>query len=235
MIHIIVPTRGRPGNTMRLIDAFTKTCHDPETRLTFCIDDDDPLAETYLNAFLGPSLAHHTFGFVAGTRQRLGPTLNTQAVKIAKTDVDGIGFMGDDHLPLTPGWDVVYRDELRRMKMGIVYGNDLIQGENLPTQMCMTPNIIQTLGFMVPPGLLHLYIDNFWLSLGRAIPDGIRYLPEQIIQHMHPIAKGAEWDSTYEEANAQERYAEDEKAWEAYRDVNFATDVSKLIAVKAGL
>ena len=56
---------------------------------------------------------------------------------------------------------------------------------------------------MVPPGMIHLYFDNFWLDFGRAMGK-ITYLPDVIIEHMHPAVGKAVLDAGYQEVNAPE-------------------------------
>ena len=119
-----------------------------------------------------------------------------------------IGFCGDDHRPRTVGWDQAYLDALREMGTGIVYGNDLLQGEALPTQVAMTSDIIRALGYMAPPDLVHMYADNWWRELGRRA-GCLRYLPDVIVEHMHPVAGKADWDEGHKRVNAPEMYDRD--------------------------
>ncbi|NCV65265.1 MAG: hypothetical protein EBW16_03430 [Burkholderiaceae bacterium] len=46
---------------------------------------------------------------------------------------------------------------------------DLFQGQNLATAVMMSTNIIKALGFMAPPKLIHLYMDNFWMAIGNIL------------------------------------------------------------------
>jgi hypothetical protein len=108
----------------------------------------------------------------------------------------------------------------------VVYGNDLLQGENLPTAVFLRSEIVQKLGYMAPPSLIHLYLDNFWLELGRAT--SIKYLPNVIIEHMHPAIGKAEWTESYREVNDQALYNTDELAFKQYMETQFAADLEKL-------
>lgn len=100
-----------------------------------------------------------------------------------------IGFAGDDHAPRTPGWTERIRTELNQLGTGIVYGNDLFQGPNLPTAVFMTADIVGALGYMAPPCLRHMFADNYWKDLGDGVRR-IRYLPDVVIEHLHPHAGG---------------------------------------------
>lgn len=233
---MLVPTRGRPNNARRLINACANTMTNLTTHITFIIDDNDPDYNFYMRVFTSPEFDTYTwFGFIEGPQQGLVGTLNANVLGMTKT-YDAVGFMGDDHLPRTGGWDTRFVSELEQMKMGVVYGNDLIQGERLPTACAMTSNIPQTLGFMVPQTLRHLYADNFWLEIGRGLTGkGITYCPDVIIEHMHPIAQKATWDSGYEQVNSAGISMHDHEAFMAYMNTSYAADISKLITVKAGL
>lgn len=225
---MIVPSRGRPGNVRALREAWKATS---TARSGFCVlvDGDDPCREEYVadaETVVGAVLV------AEGERQRIGPLINSVAPHVA----DGcraIGFMGDDHRPRTKGWDAVMLSALDQLGAGIVYGDDLIQRENLPTAFAMTSSIVRALGWMVPPGLEHLYIDDSVLALGREI-GRIQYLPGVIIEHMHPIAGKAEWDDTYREANDGGQYVRDKIAYETWRRDHLAGDVERLQAVLHG-
>ena len=114
-------------------------------------------------------------------------------------------FMGDDHRPRTKHWDKVWRTNLDELGTGIVYGDDLFQSKGLPTQVGMTRNIVEALNGFVPAVFQHLYCDDFWLALGNDL-EAIRYLPETVIEHLHPVAEKAEWDDLYREVNLPENY-----------------------------
>ena len=124
-------------------------------------------------------------------------------------------FLGDDHRPRTKNWDLHFINALDELGTGLVYGDDLLQGENLATAVAMSGDIVRALNGMVPQGMIHLYLDNFWMTLGKDL-NALRYLPEVIIEHLHPIAGKAEWDDQYREVNAQEVFSADKQALDDY-------------------
>lgn len=212
-LAVLVPTRGRPANLARLWQAFVKTC-EYETRLVALVDNDDPELAAY-QALADRLRDEPMFRMGVGPRLRLGPTLNDAGPKWAWL-ASAVGFMGDDHLPRTVGWDGRYVEELGRLGTGLVYGNDLIQGQALPTQVAMSSDVILATGCMVPPGAIHLWLDNAWLALGQAL-NAITYLPDVVVEHLHPIAGRAEWDAGYAEANADARSDADRAVFEQWR------------------
>jgi hypothetical protein len=217
---VIVPSRGRPRNIAALADAWTDT--KAAADVIVAVDDDDPTRGDYLDVVA----THPRFDIVIGPRLRMAGTLNKVAVSHAPL-YDAVGFMGDDHRPRTPDWDDRVTTELDRLGTGLVYGDDLIQGANLPTAVFMTADIIRTLGWMAPPGLVHLFLDNSWLTLGRAL-GAISYLHDVVIEHCHPIAGKAAHDDGYAEANAADVWAHDQAVFEQWRDEQLAVDVAQI-------
>ena len=218
---ILVPSRGRPENIIRLMDAWSTTTT-RNTRLLILVDDDDPKLDEYL--------AITNIDIQVGPRLRIGGTLNTVA-PIEATKCFAIGFMGDDHLPRTKGWDDRFLTALKEARVGVAWGNDLYHGANLPTAVVMTSNIVTTLGYFVMPGGIHLFLDNFWLAIGRGL-DSAHYLDDVIIEHIHPYFGKAEFDKTYTEANDATVSSADEITFNNYVATQLQDDLQKLRTLK---
>lgn len=231
---VIVPTRGRPESAHPLIEAFASTCT-ADTVLAFVVDDDDPRLPDYQTQVVSGRAAGRKVALSRTASRTMVEALNAGAVmrvdEHAEKPLFAIGFMGDDHMPRTHGWDQAYLDALRELSTGIVYGNDLLQGERIPTQVAMTADIVRALGHMAPPVLKHLYVDNYWKDLGERA-GCLRYLPDVIVEHRHPIAGKAKWDPGYARVNAGLMYAEDGAAYEAYAAGQLAEDVAKVRALR---
>jgi hypothetical protein len=215
-LTVIVPTRSRPEAVPRVMQAWADTnAYAEGAELLFVIDHDDPQREKYADVF-----AHATPGDwrVASIPQWLPlvPKLNAFAVHRARFSDAAIGFAGDDHLPRTRGWVRAYLDTLRELGTGIVYGDDGYQHENLPTQWAMTSDIVRELGAMVPAPVEHLYCDNAIRDLGREA-DCLSYLPEVLIEHMHPAAGKAENDDQYARVNSRRQYRGDRAGYQEWR------------------
>jgi hypothetical protein len=218
---VLVPTRGRPANAQRLLTAFRETSRG-YADVRFVLDSDDPTIDGYDQIpdfpFMTVQPAAHP-GMVAA--------LNAAAWHVLEHEQPApyaLGFMGDDHLPVTPGWDEHYVWNLRDLGTGIVYGNDLIQGEAMATQCAMTSDIVRALGWMCPPALRHLDVDLAWCAIGRGL-DRLRYLPDTIIEHLHPVAQRAEWDEGYSRVNSEEVIAADGWAYWVWHDQQLAGDL----------
>lgn len=189
----LVPTRNRVENALELLDVFKDTITEDSSGLLFVVGLEDPRLEEYVekipreNLFLFPDRGLvRAFNYAA-------PFYTEEYV--------AIGFMGDDHRPRTSGWDERYLTSLDSFGRGggFVYGDDLLVGERIPTQIAISSSIIRCLGFFGPPGFRHLCVDLAWKDLGESIRR-IKYLPDVIIEHMHPQAGKAEMDPGYEYA-----------------------------------
>lgn len=202
---VIIPTRGRPESIKQVIKSFEET--ETKADLLIVVDDDDPKLGHYLEIECN-SLVLPREG------KGMAKPLNN-AAWINRNNYRHFAFIGDDHRPRTKHWDKHFVDALDELGTGLVYGNDLYQGEGLPTAIAMTGDIVRHLYGMVPPGMIHLYLDNFWLRLGQDL-DAIRYLPEIIVEHLHPVAGKAGWDEGYREVNASDVYDADAIAFRLY-------------------
>lgn len=217
---VIVPSRGRPRNIAALADAWTDT--KAAADVIVAVDDDDPTRGDYLDVVA----THPRFDIVIGPRLGMVGSLN----KVARSQAplyDAVGFMGDDHRPRTVDWDMAISDALSELGTGIAYGNDLIHGERLPTAAFMTADIVRTLGWMAPPGLRHLFVDNAWRSLGCSL-EAFRYLPDVVIEHVHPVAGKAEWDDGYQAVNSSDVWAHDEAEFHRWLREECENDAAKV-------
>lgn len=227
---VIVPSRGRPESVARVVDAWQATGAFEHADLVFAVDMDDPQIGAYCQ--------------VAKDRRGDGkhwwlreepkwlPMVHKldNAARAEARDYLALAFMGDDHVPRSAGWAGRYVAELRALGTGIVYGDDGYQGENLPTQWAMTSNIVRALGRMVPAPVEHLYCDNAIRDLGQAA-GCLRYLPDVLVEHMHPVAQKAATDAQYKRVNSPSQYRRDRAAYNAWRATGMERDVATVKAL----
>lgn len=205
---VIVPTYNRPQSVKRTMEAFGATCQ-KNTSVLFVVDNTDPKLGEYVGAvrdFGGELLIAETRGMINA--------LNAGAQFAAARGHQNIAFFGDDHLPRTVGWDRRYIEVLNRPGFHMVYGNDLLQGEIMPTQIAMNSDLVLELGYFAPPQFRHLCVDLVWLEIGKAL-DRITYLDDVVIEHLHPANGKAEFDEDYARVNSSEIVSQD--AQEFYR------------------
>ena len=220
-LALIVPSRGRPDNVAALLQSLSD-CESRHTDLYIVLDEDDETRFGYYD------LPAAWFSILIYPREGKGMAkpLN-RAASFLKDDYEYFAFMGDDHRPRTQGWDSYFIDALDSLGTGLVYGDDLHQGEGLPTAVAMTADIVRELNGMVPPNMIHLYLDNFWLKLGQDL-NAIKYLKDVVIEHCHPVWGTAPMDAGYQDVNAPEVYSADAKA---YMDFINSPAYAELLAV----
>ena len=215
-ILTIVPSRGRPEAVNELIEEFNATT--AISNLVIAVDDDDS------SEYIVPDKVI----LEVNPRMKMNGTLNFIANKYCE-DYDYLVFMGDDHRPRTQDWDLLLADSIKDIKHGIAYGNHLLQGENLPTAVMQDARITRTLGYFSPPKQRHLFLDNFWKDLGTELGT-LRYVPEVVLEHLHPFAGKSEWDERYVEVNDKQMYIYDQMMYQEYRITRWQDDLAKLRA-----
>jgi hypothetical protein len=221
---MICPSRGRPGNVAALLEcwALLECFADADARaeLMIVVDDDDPELPGY--QALGVPLTVNVTEQQTAPRG-IGGILNALACQHA-ADYDAIGFLGDDHRPRTPGWDTVLAAAIAD-GAAVAYGNDLHQGERLPTAPVIASPVITALGYFCPPGMMHMYLDDFWKRLGADL-GALTYLPDVIIEHCHPDAGKSFRDEGYNRVAAS--YPADEAAWQRFLADSWPGELARL-------
>jgi hypothetical protein len=219
---VICPSRGRPQNIVALLDAWDAT--EAFATLAVCLDQDDPCRFEYLE-MLDPYPSDKVI-VVGGAWRSLCDWVNFVAVECGGVDrFNIIGQIGDDHHPRTPGWDYAVADAMK--PLGVVYCNDLHQGERLPTAAFVDAEIVRRLGYMVPPTIAHLYMDNYFLELGKRLGT-LAYLDDVVIEHMHPHAGKAVMDDGYRQVNSRDAYRDGKRAFQGYVNHRLEADLVKL-------
>jgi len=226
VLTVICPSRGRPGAAAEVMKTFKDTAVDLDSRLYFVIDPDDHTGDHYPNDLEEPSVQTYRLEQKPALGGML-PPLN-MAIKdpwVLPPGVTVVGFVGDDHRFRTPGWDAAIDDYLEEHP-GVAYGDDLLQRQNLPTQWFVSRPIVEAFGMGLPT-LRHLFIDDYWKTFASAA-GCLYYMPDIVIEHMHPTVGKAEWDDSYRANNAPEMYQSDRAAFEAWRANQMAADVEVL-------
>lgn len=207
----MVPSRSRPAAARETVKAIRDTAALAATEVVVAIDEDDPSAEEYMATIRGAAL-------VVLAREETGSLVkatNTVSMRIARDEPDSIiGNLGDDHRPRTRGWDKAVTEALKQP--GIAYGDDLIHGAGLPSAPFISAQIPLALGWYALPTCEHLYIDDAWRELGKAL-DVLHFLPEVTIEHMHPDVGKGDWDEQYRRVNSRAASDRDQAAFFAWR------------------
>lgn len=220
---VITPSRGRARQLREMVEAVHSTALG-DVRIVVGLDYDDPA--DYLETMLG---YEGDVVVYRGERKSLCGWTNHLAMQA----LDGpnppryLASLGDDHRPRTKGWDRELISAIQSLggPPGFAYGNDLFQGMKMPTAWVVSADIVRALGWMMLPSCEHMYVDNAVLALGQAT-GRILYRPGVTVEHLHPVAGKADWDTSYRDSNSQARYATDRAAFEAWRVNGLAADAA---------
>jgi len=219
----IVPSKGRPQNAARAIEAWLATRAPEVAGLTFVVEESD--VEAYAGAirevFAGEPeswvqmLVTGAPGYAHGANWAARHTLDVAPYPVH------MAVQGDDHVPGTDGWAQRYCDELdalvAELGVGMVYGDDGLRGEKLCTEWAVSWSWVGTLNRIIPALVGHLYSDTSVLDLAKAAGCA-RYLPDVSIRHMHPLASvdgkpAADWDPQYRRVNSDAQRRDDHRIY----------------------
>lgn len=227
-VVLIIPSRGRPQAALLAAESALSRADIATTAVWIAVDGAHDTEQHHAYLEIPAALAANVHVHTSPTHRGLVGTLNYRAAQVARTQLmkdhrcdrgDGcqrvthIGFMGDDHRVRTDGWDRTLAEAAG--EWGIAYGNDLLRGAELPTSVMMSADIIRVLGKMCPAELWHMYCDDYWKALGSEL-GRLAYLPDVVIEHLHPAAGKAQVDESYHQTNNPEVFSRDAAAWDAY-------------------
>jgi hypothetical protein len=212
-ITVLCPTRGNPTALREAYFSFRDTAMERSSRFVAVVDESDPLLGDYV------TICEDTVDLRIDLVPRdVSGSMNAALNYAAMRWVDRcwvLGFIGDDHRFRTKGWDRTINTVMAETGGGFVYGNDLFQGEALPTEVFISSKIVSALGWFGLPGAKHLYLDNTWKLLGDRA-DCLYYLPDVVIEHMHPAAGKGDWDANHVRVNAPEIYSHDSHVYDQW-------------------
>lgn len=212
-ILVILPTRERPAAALKALSTILETSQG-RVDVVLCQDEDDGR---------GLMVNGRNVTTLVGTRKSFTQWLNEAAVKFCE-QYPIIGWSADDIRYVKPYWDFTVRQSVRSLPVGIVYGPDGIQNENLPTHPFVTSTLIRALGHLISPKLLHYYNDNYLKELGTRL-GCLKYLPEFRIEHQHHSTGKSRYDSLT--AANESHYAEDSATF-AGLTADIEADVEKV-------
>jgi hypothetical protein len=217
---ILLPSRGRSHRIDECLESLLENT--VASDIIVCLDEDDAASYSRVDGVeyhIGPK----------PTRIGLNEKLN-RMLPLIVDKYDYIMWAADDTVAKTPGWDARLVAAIQNIPLGISYPNDLLQGKNLPSNgTCFDSRIPRALGYLAPPTLFHLYMDNFWRLLGTELGTLV-YCEDVILEHNHYVNKKAPTDNTYKTINSQEMYSLDSSAFNDYKDNLLTRDLARLHA-----
>ena len=180
---IILPTKGRPKNLQRFIEAHSKLASAP---VYVVFDKEDA---TSYECVKFPSNFKRV---CVPSWMRLGDIFNRLFQTFPNEEYYGI--VADDVVPGKEEYDSLLAEAA--IPNRIAWGFDGGADETLPRHPFIGGELIRWLGYIAPPGMKHWYIDDVWRELGKAFNCAV-YLPEIPMLHFHPANGTAPEDRTY--------------------------------------
>lgn len=214
---VIVPSRGRPQNIARLLDAVHATAK-MKTRVHVAVDDDDPELDRY--EYVLKQAGADGDEMTVGPRKGLCEWTNKLAVTYAGS-FPFLASLGDDHVPFTPGWDkALIRAIVEMGGTGFAYPWDGTR-EDIPEAVVLSSDIVAALGWMCLPGLSHWYPDNVWADLGRGAG---------CLRHLRAVKVEHAWKGDQTSRESSVSLAADREAYYAWRrSERMEQDIGKII------
>lgn len=193
MISILLPTRKRPENIVRLHKSALETADDPsQLEFIIAIDDDDTSYDQLMEDGLGNTL------FFKVPRQVLSKYWNDC---YQKSTGDILMHCGDDIIFRTPKWDKIVTDKFAEYPDHIVfvYGNDGsgVHDGKFGTHGFIHRKWAETVGYFVPPYFSSDYNDTWLNDVAKMI--GRHKHVDILTEHMHPDLGKATYDITHQE------------------------------------
>lgn len=214
-LAVIIPSRGRPQSVERMAVEFAETGAD-ELAVFWAVEHDDPTIEDYRTAVAEWFAYGEVLGVGLGT---MTGAINTASKHVA-ADLKpyAMAVLNDDHLPRTVGWHVRLLEALGQLDpVGLVYPDDGFRGDKLATSWAVHTAWVTAINRMIPARVDHLYADDAMMDLARIIGNRITYLPDVLIEHMHPLAGKAETDEGYQRVNGREQLRADKAVFRAWQ------------------
>lgn len=189
-LSVLLPTRQRPQQLVRMTDSIRETARLPENlEVVVYVDDDD---DSYDGVDLGLKTT-----WVRGPRSHEG-LVNLSVMWnrcYAASSGDILMHCGDDIIFRSPDWDVVVRSAFEAVedKILFAFGRDGIQdANNFGTHGFIHRRWIDAVGYLFPPLFVSDYNDTFLNDVSKLIG---RHQPIEIYtEHMHYIAGKADID-----------------------------------------
>jgi hypothetical protein len=212
----ICPTFSRPHRLAKLAETW-RVC-EQNRPLYVHVSAQDPQKEEYAKRIWPES-----WEFYSTDERHVTPILN--GFWRQHPHASSIGFVADDILLHTPvGLELL---ACEAESWYIAYPNDLLQRHRLCTHFCVGGKLIETVGWFANPRFVHHFIDTTWYLIG--VNTGLlRYCPEVIFEHVHPLAGKVQEDEVYKYANSL--YGEGLRRWQDYQEHDAIRDVKRVLA-----
>ena len=234
LISLLCPSRGRPKKLESLIKSVANTAMDPSRiEILIYVDDDDTERFEYLLSHkvlvTDPEISNLLNIDLLIDEPLRTPIINNILVERAQGDIMMIA--NDDLIFRDKNWDVRIDEEAIKFPDEIycMWFNDGRYQDKLCTFPILSKKWVNTLGYIEPFLFEHFNCDLWTWQIGMMI-DRLHYIPDILVEHLHPDKGKSKPDKTTERNLKGRRPKIDEIAFtkfERYRilDASLLQDV----------
>lgn len=216
----ICPSRKRPDRLERLINSWKKTTSNLSD-LLIIVDSDDDSYNKLMEIYKEPvwEITEPAFGSFLHL-------INSKALKYS-TEYRYIGFMEDDIVFETPGYEIKFINKLKELgKTGIVHAMDGIDKRKFVSIPVVDTYIVRTLGWLSPPCLKSLWADNFWRQMADYLKTYHKF-EDVMIKHYH-YSRDVNTEKDETSVVVDNNFNYDKEAFYKYLETEFKHDMEKL-------
>lgn len=212
----------RPELFLQMAESYSRTVKSSKSMLVAYVSEDDPKISEYMKLKLPNKVS-----IEYGRKKTMVQVLNYFSCE-KYTDYNYYSEVNDDHIYVTPGWDVTMMKAIdsKYNGMSIAYGKT----ESLPTATTHGEKLVHGLGYFFPPIYAHMLVD-FWLLEVNKETNILTHVPDVVIDHRHPVFNKGKWDATYQDGEDElNKTANDlHKTWIEKNKKNDVTKIKTLI------
>ena len=222
-LAVLVPSRGRPENLARLINAIHETSRG-RTHVIAGVDEDDHRLKDYIA--LRKEVLHEGDAIITSAHRRNLVQWTNHLAKILAGDYNYYASLGDDMIPRTKGWDTKLWGAIEEdfNGTGISYPWDGLR-DDIPEAYVLSCDIPEMFGWVMLPTLNHWYNDNVIADLGHGA-SCIRHLRGVIMDHWNVATGKGVVDQTAIDQGT--KIGDDKLAYEEWVQTTRLTDVQRL-------
>lgn len=185
----LLPSKGRPASLARFCDAFRATMG--STPGLIIIDQAD--AERHEAEYRAIELP---FGWSWRITDGVSQGDKLREIWGDVVNCAWLGLIGDDCVPETAGWDRALVDELDGSNFASC--NDGWQApKRVANCWVMSGDLVRAVGYVFPPGLQHLFVDDVWEQLADRVRGIWICRMDVMVRHRHVLKGEAAADETH--------------------------------------
>lgn len=232
----ILPSRNRPKELARFFAAARKT--GMSTRGYVIVGDEDHFTNRFAYASLGDEIKDLGWSFFVVPLKELGQGEKMRMAAAHLPDhkiASWIGYMSDDHEPLTMHWDTKILEDLDGTNY--VSGSDerCVHEGRIVSPLVVSRAILDIFGGSIYPSaeLRHYYVDDILELVGREAECWKVRLDIVCKHHHHQLDPNVVKDDTYR--NNEVNYLNDWKVHRVWLKGNLFPVVEKIRSLKEGV